>query len=124
MADDLYSILQQVDPATLQKMVESGLYDERSKPLAQRFGVGNEMMQTPMAQGRNVGNTYVASSPIEHLSNAIRQALGAKMAGGAMQGENDLASQRGQGRLAYMRLLAQQPQQPQDPSQGLPPIGP
>lgn len=127
MADDLYSIMQQIDPQTLQKMVEAGLFSERSVPLHQQLGIGQGMMDTPAAQGRNVGNTYVASSPLEHLSNAIRQVVGARIAGQAMQGESGLADTRGQGRLAYLKLLAQRagqpaaaaPQGPPDPYAGI-----
>lgn len=121
MADDLFSILQQVDPKTLQKMVDAGLFDERSAPLQQQLSMGKNMMATPMATGQNVGNTYVAASPLEHIANAVRQAYGARQTSQAIQGENALADQRGQGRLAYLKLLAQQGQPPQ-PMPGTPPM--
>lgn len=115
MADDLYSILQQVDPKTLQALVDAGLFDERSAPLQQQFGIGKSLLATPSAPGQNVGNTYVAASPLEHLATAMRQYQGVKKTNQAMQGESDLADQRGAGRLAYLKLLAQQQKPPVPP---------
>lgn len=121
MANDLFSLLQQIDPATLQKMVDAGLFDERSKPLDQKLAMGQGMMNQPMAKGQTVGNTYVAASPLEHIADAFRQYVGSRMANTAIQGEGTLADQRGQGRLAYLKLLAQQGQPPQA-MPGTPPI--
>ena len=103
--DDLFNLLKQADPETLQKMIDAGIFDESSKPLTQQFDIGQSMMNTPSAQGRQVGNTYVASSPLEHLANAVRQAVGARISGNAMTGEKDLATKVGEGRLAYLKLL-------------------
>lgn len=116
--DDLFSVLQQADPKTLQMMVEAGLFDERSKPLDQQMGIGRGLMETPSAQGRTVGNAYVASSPLEHLSNAIRQMAGARMSGKAMGGMGELADKRGAGRLAYLNLIAQRMGQQASPADG------
>ena len=121
--DDLYSLLKQADPTTLQKMIDAGIFDESSKPLTQQFEIGQKMMDTPSAQGRQVGNTYVASSPLEHLANAVRQIVGSRISGNAMTGEKDLATKRGAGRLAYLEMLkkraaAQSGQQPPEEQQG------
>lgn len=123
MADDLYSILQQVDPATLQKMVDAGIFEEKSVPLQQQFKMGQGMANTPMAQGQTVGSTFVASSPLEHLANALRQYQGVKATKSAMQSESDLANQRGAGRLAYLKLLAQQQQPPATSGAAPMPVG-
>ena len=121
--DVLFSLLKYVDEPTLQKMIDAGLFEESSNPLNQQFGIGQKMMDTPSAQGRQVGNTYVASSPLEHLANAVRQAVGARISGNAMTGEKDLATKVGAGRLAYLKLLqkraaAQSGQQQPEEQQG------
>ena len=41
------------------------------------FGVGHEMFNSPMPEGRNVGRTYVAASPFEHLAAGVNRGLGA-----------------------------------------------
>ncbi len=109
MADnDLYDLISQADPSVLQLLIDAGLVPSRMGIEGEKMSMGQGMMNTPTPQGRDVGHTYVASSPLEHLSAAIRQGVGAKMAGGAMQGQQDLTGQQGAGRLAYLRLLAGQ----------------
>jgi len=95
MDEDLYSLIQNADPATLQSMIDAGLVP--GKQAALQHG-----LDQPMAQGREVGRTYVASSPLEHLANAMRSAV-------AYKRMNDIVSGQGQGRLAYLRMLAQKP---------------
>ena len=112
-------IIKNMDPQTIQAMIEAGLYNERMTPLKQKFGIGQGMMDAPMAQGRNVQSgpfgTYVASSPFEHIGNMVQKVLGSYLAGNAMQGENDAATARGKGRLAYMKALMSAGQPPAAP---------
>jgi hypothetical protein len=83
----------------------AGLYGQQIQQLQPKLQMGQQMMQPQMAQGAQVGGTYVASSPFEHLSNAIRQIVGAKMAGGAMQEQKDLTQGLGNARQQYMGAL-------------------
>jgi len=95
MDEDLYSLIQNADSATLQSMIQAGLAPGREAALQQG-------LNQPMAQGREVGRTYVAASPLEHLANAVRAVVGQRKM-------NDLTNQQGSGRLAYLRMLAGKP---------------
>lgn len=101
--DDLYSLLDQADPQTLQLMLQALNSGET-------MGMGAGLMQTPGAEGRNVGRTYVASSPLEHLASASSRGLGAYMMNKGQQ-------QRGAGIQAFINALRQPPQQPVGPVQ-------
>ncbi|HEX7974867.1 MAG TPA: hypothetical protein VF498_10690, partial [Anaerolineales bacterium] len=62
---DLYELLQNADPDTLQQMIAALSSGEMT-------GMGHEMMQTPQPSGQSVGphNVYVAASPLEHAAAA------------------------------------------------------
>jgi len=85
-----------MDPELLQRLAAAGMTEEQLRMLAPQLHLGMGMLQPQEAQGRNVGGTYVASSPIEHLSNAFRQMVGAKLAGGALGSERDLLAKKQQ----------------------------
>lgn len=76
--DDLETLIQQ--------MAALGISPEQLGLYGKQMGRGEQLADTPMAQGRHVGNTYVASSPLEHLATAMRQYQGQKMQGQAVQG--------------------------------------
>jgi len=88
MADqDFYDLIAQADPETLKMLIGAGLVPSQNAAI--------DNMQ--MAKGQNVGNTYVAASPVEHLANALKSYK-----------QQQLIKQQGQGREAYLRLLAKQ----------------
>jgi hypothetical protein len=84
-----------VDPNAdlLQAMTQAGLAPQQIAALQRRYKLGQSFMQPEMAQGRQVGGTYVAASPWEHLSNAITPMLGASITRSAQDRENELTSQ-------------------------------
>ncbi len=95
--DDMLSLLDSADPETLRMMLQALNSGET-------MGMGQQMFQTPGAEGRNVGHTYVAASPIEHMGNALQRVMGARM---IQQGQG----QRGGGIEAYINALrGRQPQ--------------
>ena len=97
MDEDLYALLDQADPETLNLMLQALSSGET-------MGVGHGLMSTPQPEGRNVGHTYVASSPLEHMSAAANRGLGSLM----MQGGQ---GQRATGIQAYIDALrGKQPQ--------------
>jgi hypothetical protein len=83
----------------------AGLYGQQIKQLQPRLQMGQQMMQPQVAQGSHVGNTYVAASPWEHLSNAIRQIVGGKIAGDAERQQEELTQGLGNARQQYMGAL-------------------
>jgi hypothetical protein len=79
----------------LQQMAQMGISPEVLGLAGNQINRGQEMQDTPMAQGRNVGSTYVASNPLEHLATAVRQYQGGKM---AKQATGDYGAQLGANR--------------------------
>jgi hypothetical protein len=113
---------EQTNPGALQQMIAAGLFDDRMGVEGQTMGIGKGMWDTPTAEGMRVGGTYQAASPIEHLSNAMRQVMGAKFMGDSQRNQRALIDQKGGGMEALIRAMAQKQQQ--SPPQGPPQFGP
>lgn len=74
--------------------------------LMRRRKLGEALLSTPGAQGRQVGQTYVAASPLEHLANAMSRGLGAYQVQGVdrdMQGLEQLAGKASAAQMAMQR---------------------
>lgn len=94
----LEELLQYMDSDVLQQMVDSGLAQQRGAAAKQGMEIGAGMAATPGAQGRTVRNgIYVASSPLEHLTTALRQYQGQKMMRDAMGQQQGYIDQQGAG---------------------------
>jgi hypothetical protein len=96
-----------MDPELLKQLAAAGMTEEQLRILAPQLQLGQQWMQPQTAQGRNVGpyNVYTAASPVEHLSNALRQIVGAKMMANVQANQKDLLSKQQQARQAYMQAL-------------------
>jgi hypothetical protein len=78
-----------IPPDLLQQILDAGVADDRMGMVGHKVQRGAALLGTPGAQGMNVGGTYKAASPLEHLSTAMSRMLGAKMqrdAHGEMEG--------------------------------------
>jgi hypothetical protein len=109
---ELYDWLAQAaeqDPEALQKMIEVGLFDDRMNIEGQTLNIGKGMWDTPMAQGQNVGGTYVAASPFEHLSTAMAKGLGGYFIGGSQKNQQELINRKGKGMEALIRAMGNGP---------------
>lgn len=93
--NDLADLLQYADEDTIDALVSAGLVPARAALAKQQMGFGQSLMDTPSPQGAHVGNTYVASSPLEHLAAAMRQGIGARKMQGAMAQQGSLLDQQG-----------------------------
>jgi hypothetical protein len=91
--------------ALLEQLTQAGLYPQQLAQLQRQYQLAQGFMQPQEAQGRQVGGTYVAASPWEHLANAIRPMVGAYMQRSAQNREQDLTSQLSSGRQAFARAL-------------------
>jgi hypothetical protein len=89
----------------LQQLTQAGLYPQQLAQLQRQYQLAQGFMQPQEAQGRQVGGTYVASSPLEHLSSALRPVIGAYMQRQAMNREGELTGQLSSGRQAFARAL-------------------
>lgn len=91
------------DPELQQALAEMSAYQDRQAGLGRQEGLGREMLGTPSAPGREVGRTYVASSPLEHFSVALQRGMGAKRLNDA-QGQREALIQ---GDVGTRKTLAQ-----------------
>jgi hypothetical protein len=89
----------------IQQLTQAGLYPQQIAQLQRQYQLAQGFMQPQEAQGRQVGGTYVASSPLEHLSNALRPVIGAYMQRSAMNRAGELTGQLSSGRQAFARAL-------------------
>lgn len=107
-----------MDEALIQQLVALGAIPEEQALLMRQMEQGAGMMQAPGAQGMNVGGTYTAANPLEHLSVALQRAMGGQMQKGAESKYRGTLGQQTQGRSAYadaLRKLLEQEQAPQIP---------
>lgn len=81
----------QMSPELLALLQQIAGTPEEQEMLGQMSQLGLGMFGTPNAQGMNVGGTYKAASPVEHLSVGLQRALGAKQYTDAMDqmGQNN-----------------------------------
>lgn len=104
------------DPALVQQLVALGGVPDQQALAMKRLEMGREDAQTAMPQGRQVGNTYMAASPMEHLAAALQKGMGVAR---QMRGEREygnLVNKQTEGRNAYAAALAKLLQQPQPDS--------
>lgn len=94
-----------MDPL-LQQMIDAGLVDDRADVLAQQIRRGQGLMATPGAQGMQVGGTYRAASPFEHLATALSRAMGGRMVKGAEQEYAQGIETKKKGREAFGQAQA------------------
>jgi hypothetical protein len=94
-----------MDEALIQMLVQLGAIPEEQALLMRQMDQGAGMMQTPGAQGQNVGGTYVASNPLEHLSVALQRGMGAQKQRGAEGAYRDTLGKQTAGRSAYAEAL-------------------
>jgi hypothetical protein len=72
---------------------------------------GLSMQNTPAPQGQNVGQTYVASSPLEHIAAAFQRYQGGQKQKTAEQGFADTLTRQTAGRGASFKAQAGQQEQ-------------
>jgi hypothetical protein len=109
MTDQEYNdLLAQVgsDPERLRALLEAAVSGDQMALAQRQLGVGQDLFATPGAQGREVGRTYVASSPLEHLSVALRQGIGAKRMQDALTQQQTVIDQKKKGMNTLLEAIA------------------
>jgi hypothetical protein len=97
----------QMSPEVLALLQQIAGTPEAQDLLGQQSQVGLGMFGAPSAQGQNVGGTYVASSPLEHMSVALQRAMGGKMYRGAQDEMGANVQKMGAARSATMADILQ-----------------
>jgi hypothetical protein len=96
MSPELLALLQQI----------AGTPEEQAM-LGDQAQLGLGMFGTPGAQGQNVGGTYTAANPVEHLSVALQKAMGGKMYRSAQDDMMANVEKQGAARSATMADILQ-----------------
>ena len=111
------------DPAVMQALVASGLFNEQMGVAGQDYQQGASMFGTPSAEGRNVSGTYVAANPLEHLNTAMSRVMGANQMKDARAQQADYMKQLND---AKIRMLNAQggPRAPRPAGGMVPPPAP
>ena len=92
----------------LDMMVALGAIPEEQALLMKQRQSAEALMGAPSAQGRNVGATYVASSPLEHLSVALQRGMGAQRTKRADEAMEGTFERQTQGRRAGLKAYQEQ----------------
>jgi hypothetical protein len=66
----------QLTPEEFQAMLDASIADQRIALQGQNFKRGSTDYSTPQPKGNNLGYTFVASNPLEHLAAAIQRTQG------------------------------------------------
>lgn len=100
------------DPALVQQLVALGGIPDQQALAMKRMEMGREDSTAQMPRGYQVGNTYMAASPMEHLAAALQRGMGVARQMGGEREYRDLIGQQAHGRNAYAAALARlfQPQ--------------
>lgn len=78
------------DPQMSDQIAQMSAYGDRAALLGKDTQRADALRAIQSPQGRYVGNTYVASSPLEHLGAVAQRALGERQLAGARGGYDKL----------------------------------
>jgi hypothetical protein len=90
--------------AFLEQIGALGAVPDEQGLLMRQANQGQALMNTPSAAGQNVGGTYRASSPLEHLSVALQRVMGAKQQQGAEDAFRQTLDTQTKGRVASTKM--------------------
>jgi hypothetical protein len=110
-------IFASMSPEELQRMLDGTLAGPRGVLAGQDYAQAQQQYETPQPGGRNLGYTYVASNPMEHLAAAIKGVQGQRGMQDARVQQNKQIDSTGLGLAQAVELIrrAQQPVSQPDP---------
>jgi hypothetical protein len=76
--DRLYELLAGLSEEQLSALLDQSISDDLLGGAQEDQALGLANFSTPGAEGRNVGRSYVAANPLEHLAVAVRRSMGAR----------------------------------------------
>lgn len=115
---ELQGLIDILGPEGMQALMDSGLMDERLGMAGQQMKMGAGQFGAPSAAGQNVGGTYVAANPLEHVATAMTRAMGLKQMQGAQDSQAQILARAmdAKNRLARGMALQGQPMMgPEEP---------
>ena len=116
------------NPELMQRLSEAGIFPDEMDLLGAQMKRAQALRQTPSAQGREVGNTYVASSPLEHLATGLQRVIGQRDVNATTGQQTDALGRMRANAVALAQALRRGGQGSQPPSrqweyQGEAPVG-
>jgi hypothetical protein len=101
---DISGLLESLDPETLQRLMDMGVLDDQQSQELLKMQRGQADLGTATPQGMEVGGTYVAANPLQHMATAIRQWKGQKGIDEAFKGMGDITEKKRRGIGDIIRL--------------------
>jgi hypothetical protein len=104
-----FMITKGIDPSNFSEEELTAIYTDyegQRSTLKDQKAYANTMRQADLGQGRQAGNIYRASSPLETLGGLAQRGVGEVMAKGIRGKEDALSNQNQTARQAYARELA------------------
>ena len=101
---DIAGLLEGLDPDVLQKLMDLGVVDDEQAQQMLKMQDAQSKRATPTPQGMEVGGTYIAANPLQHMATAIRQWQGEKGIKDVYTGLEDLTGKKRTGLAEIIRL--------------------
>lgn len=93
------------DPELMQRLTEAGVFPDEMDLLSQQMKRAEAMRKTPAAKGYEVGGTYKAASPLEHLATALGGFMGQRDIQRTSTQQNDALERMRANAMALARAL-------------------
>lgn len=109
------------DPELMQRLSESGVFGDEMDLLGQQMKRAQALRATPSATGMEVGHTYVAANPLEHLAAGLGRVQGRRGIQGTA-GQQSALLDRMRANAAALAQALRAGSQPQAPGSIVPPV--
>jgi hypothetical protein len=96
---------QGLSPEAFRAMLEAAVADQRAALAGQDYKRGAADSGTMQPDGKNLGYTYVAANPMEHLASAIQRVQGGMRMDRSQAQQQDIIGQRQGGMEALIRAM-------------------
>lgn len=87
----------------IEQIIALGSMQGKLRALENQESRADALSNTPMAKGAQVGNTYVASHPLEHLARALRMRQGTDQLQDLSGKRDQFLQQQQDARLQFLR---------------------
>tara|TARA_R110000772_G_scaffold33324_10_gene81225 strand:+ start:4647 stop:5156 length:510 start_codon:yes stop_codon:yes gene_type:complete len=94
-------------------------YNGEGQMAGDELTMAADLLNTPSAEGRQAGRTYVAANPLEHIASAANRIKGGNDRDAAMSKRQELSDSRSAGLRQTGELMSQMPAVATDPTTGL-----
>lgn len=89
----------------IHQMLSAGEFSGKQALIAQQMKQAQALRDTAMPEGRRAGGMYIAANPLETAAAAVKQGLGAHMAGALNAQSTGLLTDQTNARQTYFDIL-------------------